>query len=74
VLRDGTLDPLVAELALVCVNAAEHRSDYAEVHVTGARRLGATEAQLVETGICSIAVGGVAAWLAASLAIEATRP
>ena len=73
VLRDGRLEPVVAELALVAVNAAEHRGDFAEVHARGARLAGATEAQLVEAGLCAIPSGGVAAWLAASNAIVATR-
>jgi alkylhydroperoxidase/carboxymuconolactone decarboxylase family protein YurZ len=73
VLRSGRLDPLLAELALVCVNAAEHRSDFAAVHVRGARRAGASEPQLVEAGLCAIPSGGVAAWLAASEAIVSSR-
>jgi alkylhydroperoxidase/carboxymuconolactone decarboxylase family protein YurZ len=74
VLRDGPLAPLVGELVLFAVNAAEHRSDYAEVHARGARRAGADEAALVEAGLTAVAFGGVAAWLAASEAIVATRP
>jgi 4-carboxymuconolactone decarboxylase len=73
VLRAGALDPLLAELSLMCVNAAEHRSDFAAVHAAGARNAGGTEEQLVEAGICAIPSGGVAAWLAASEAIISTR-
>lgn len=72
VLRGGGLEPKLAELVLFAVNAADRRADYAAVHARGARRAGATEAQLVEAGVCSIAVGGVAAWLAAAEAITAT--
>ena len=74
VLRDGPLAPLLGELVLFAVNAAEHRSDYAEVHARGARRAGADDAALVEAGLTAVAFGGVAAWLAASEAIVATRP
>lgn len=74
VLRDGVLAPRIAELILFCVNAADHRGDYAAVHAQGARRAGASEAALVEAGVAAIAFGGVAAWLAASEAIIATRP
>lgn len=74
VLRSGRGDPLLGELALVVVNAAEHRADFATVHAVGARRLGATDAQLVEAGLCAIPTGGVAAWLAAAEAITASRP
>ena len=38
------------------------------------RRAGADEAALVEAGLTAVAFGGVAAWLAASEAIVATRP
>jgi alkylhydroperoxidase/carboxymuconolactone decarboxylase family protein YurZ len=74
VLRSGRGYPLLGELALVVVNASEHRADFATVHAVGARRLGATDAQLVEAGLCAIPTGGVAAWLAASEAITASRP
>jgi alkylhydroperoxidase/carboxymuconolactone decarboxylase family protein YurZ len=73
VLRSGRGDPLLGELALVVVNAAEHRADFATVHAVGARRLGATDAQLVEAGLCAIPTGGVAAWLAAAEAITGSR-
>lgn len=73
VLREGALPPRLAELVLFGVNAAEHRGDYATVHARGARRAGASEAELVEAGVVAIEFGGVAAWLAASEAIVATR-
>lgn len=73
VLSTGTLDVVLAELALMCVNACEHRGDFAAVHAAGARRAGATEEQLVEAGLCAVPNGGVAAWLAASEAIVSTR-
>lgn len=72
-LSHGRLDSRIAELTLMAVNAAEHRGDFAAVHASGARRAGATEPQLVEAGLCTIPAGGVAAWLAASEAIVATR-
>ena len=74
VLTTGTLEPIVAELALMCVNAAEHRADFAAVHAAGARKVGATDDQLIEAGLCAISSGGVAAWLAAAEAIVVTRP
>ncbi len=36
VLGDGALEPVVSELTLMAVNAAEHRSDFAAVHARGA--------------------------------------
>lgn len=73
VLSQGMMTPVLAELALFCVNAAEYRGDFAAVHARGARRHGATETQLVEAGLCAVPAAGVAAWLAASEAIVATR-
>ena len=73
VLRDGPLAPLLAELLLFAANAAEHRADYAAVHARGARRAGASEAQLVEAGLTAVRYGGVAAWVAAAEAIVETR-
>jgi 4-carboxymuconolactone decarboxylase len=73
VLGSGRLTPIIAELALLTVNACEHRADFAAVHVAGARQVGATEAQLVEAGLCGVPSGGVAAWLSASEAIVSTR-
>jgi len=73
VLGHGPLEPRLGELMLMAVNAAEHRSDFAAVHAGGARRAGASEAQLVEAGLCAVTAGGVAAWLSAAEAIVATR-
>jgi alkylhydroperoxidase/carboxymuconolactone decarboxylase family protein YurZ len=73
VLRDGPLAPLLGELVLFAVNAADHRADFAAVHARGARRARATEAQLVEAGLTAVRYGGVAAWLAAAEAIVETR-
>ena len=73
VLGGGPLEPRLGELMLMAVNAAEHRGDFAAVHAGGARRAGASEAQLVEAGLCAVTAGGVAAWLSAAEAIVATR-
>jgi alkylhydroperoxidase/carboxymuconolactone decarboxylase family protein YurZ len=73
VLRDGPLAPLLGEFVLFAANVVEHRADFAAVHARGARRAGATEAQLVEAGLTAVRYGGVAAWLAAAEAIVETR-
>ena len=73
VLSSGTLEPRLAELMLMEVNSTEHRGDFAAVHARGARAAGASEAQLVEAGLCAVAAGGVAAWLSAAEAIVSTR-
>ena len=75
VLRDGPLAPLLGELVLFGVNAAEHRSDYADGPRSRRPRAPApTRRRSWRPGLTTIAFGGVAAWLAASEAIIATRP
>ena len=64
---------LTIELALFAVNAADLNTDFATVHALGARRRGASERQLVSTGLCVISVSGVASWRSASQAIVASR-
>lgn len=70
VLGDNPLTVRLAEIVLFAVNAAEHRADFASVHARGARTAGATTGELVEAGLTTISFGGVAAWFAASQAIE----
>jgi AhpD family alkylhydroperoxidase len=74
VLAGESLPTRLAELVLFAVNAADHRDDHASVHAKGARRAGVAERELVAAGLATISFGGVAAWLAASEAIAATRP
>jgi alkylhydroperoxidase/carboxymuconolactone decarboxylase family protein YurZ len=51
------------ELLLCTVNASEYSSRFVNVHANGARRAGASEAEIVEAVLCAIPVAGVAAWL-----------
>lgn len=64
---------LTIELTLFAVNAADLNTEFATIHALGARRRGATERQLVSTGLCVISVSGVASWRSASQAIVASR-
>lgn len=72
-LGDNALGALYSELALFVVNAADFQTEFARIHAGFARQRGATEAQLVEAGVCAIAHAGVAAWLPASEAIIQSR-
>jgi alkylhydroperoxidase/carboxymuconolactone decarboxylase family protein YurZ len=62
-LAENLLEPKHVELLLCTVNAAEFSSRFVNVHANGARRAGATEAEIVEAVVCAIPVSGVAAWL-----------
>jgi alkylhydroperoxidase/carboxymuconolactone decarboxylase family protein YurZ len=70
VLRDGELEPKLAELLLCAVNAAELQSAFVEIHARAARKAGATDAELVDAIVAVIPVGGIAVW-AASAAVLA---
>ena len=60
------------ELLLVTINAAEFQSRFVGVHAGGARRAGASEAEIVEACVCAIPIAGVAAWLPAADGISQT--
>ena len=60
---ENLLDAKHVELLLCTVNAAEFSSRFVNVHANGARKAGATEAEIVESVICAIPVAGVASWL-----------
>jgi len=62
-LAENLLEPKLVELLLCTVNAAEFSSRFVDVHAGGARRAGATEAEIVESVVCAIPVAGVASWL-----------
>tara|TARA_Y100000815_G_scaffold160392_2_gene145556 strand:- start:1718 stop:2410 length:693 start_codon:yes stop_codon:yes gene_type:complete len=69
-MRRGSIDanplsPKAGELLLLVVLAADH-SPMAQRHVEGARRAGASDAEIAETIICAIPSGGIAAWMAAA--------
>ncbi|MFZ4515140.1 MAG: carboxymuconolactone decarboxylase family protein [Acidimicrobiia bacterium] len=68
-LAENPLGMRDVELLLCTVNAAEFAPRFIAVHAGGARRAGATDAQLAEAAICAIPVAGVAAWLPAADAI-----
>lgn len=51
------------ELLLCTVNAADFSSRFVNVHANGARRAGASEAEIVEAVLCAIPIAGVASWL-----------
>jgi AhpD family alkylhydroperoxidase len=71
---ENPLPARLVELFYITVNAAEYMTWNVGVHVRGARKAGATEAEIVEAAICSIPVGGAPAWIAAANAIAEANP
>jgi alkylhydroperoxidase/carboxymuconolactone decarboxylase family protein YurZ len=65
-LAENPLPAKLVELLLVTVNAADFQPRFVGVHAGGARRAGASEAELVEACVCAIPIAGVAAWLPAA--------
>lgn len=73
-MREGTLShtalaPDHAELLLVTVLAADY-SEWSRVHMDGARRAGATEAQVAEAVLCAVPVAGLSAWVVGATAMQ----
>lgn len=62
-LAENLLDAKHVELLLCTVNAAEFASRFVNVHATGARNAGASEAEIIEAVVCAIPISGVASWL-----------
>ncbi|MGI9598555.1 MAG: carboxymuconolactone decarboxylase family protein, partial [Acidimicrobiales bacterium] len=72
-LAENLLDAKHVELLLCTVNAAEFSSRFVNVHATGARNAGASEAEIIEAVVCAIPVSGVASWLPGADGIMAGR-
>ncbi|MCL9998784.1 MAG: carboxymuconolactone decarboxylase family protein [Erythrobacter sp.] len=76
-MREGTLSgtalpPAHAELLLVTVLAADY-SEWAAVHMDGARRAGASEAEIAEAVLCAVPVAGLSAWVVGATAMDAGK-
>jgi alkylhydroperoxidase/carboxymuconolactone decarboxylase family protein YurZ/ketosteroid isomerase-like protein len=68
-LREGALPPVLVELILCGVNAADFQTDFVAIHAAAARRQGATEEQLLGAVLSVIPVSGVAVWPGAAAAL-----
>ncbi|RZF64697.1 carboxymuconolactone decarboxylase family protein [Sphingomonas populi] len=74
-MREGTLsgtalEPVHAELLLVTVLAADY-SEWASVHMKGARKAGASEEAVAEAVICAVPTAGLSAWVIGATAMDA---
>jgi alkylhydroperoxidase/carboxymuconolactone decarboxylase family protein YurZ len=77
-MREGTLSGTAlaahhAELLLVTVLAADY-SNWASVHIDGARRAGASEAEVAEAVLCAVPVAGLSAWVISATAMDGGKP
>jgi alkylhydroperoxidase/carboxymuconolactone decarboxylase family protein YurZ len=74
-LREGTINgtplgPKYSELMLVTVLVADY-SSWASVHMQGARKAGASEAEIAEAVLCAVATSGLSAWVSGAAAMDA---
>ncbi len=72
-LHSDALDPKVAELVLCALNAADYQEDFLRIHVVGAHRAGATDAEIAQAAFAATPFAGIAAWPAVAAAILAAR-
>lgn len=73
-MRRGSIDanplsPKYGELLLLVILAAGY-SPMAQRHVDGARRAGASDAEIAEATLCAIPAAGIAAWMAVGAMLE----
>lgn len=74
-MREGTLSGTAlgkayAELLLVTVLIADY-SNWANVHMAGARKVGASEAAIAEAVLCAVPTSGLSAWVVGATAMDA---
>lgn len=74
-MREGTLSGTAlgkanAELLLVAVLIADY-SNWANVHMAGARKAGASEAAIAEAVLCAVPTSGLSAWVVGATAMDA---
>ena len=62
VLGDGHVSQKMKELVLVAINLSERYPRGVSLHVTGARRLGATDAELADVALTCMLTAGIPAW------------
>jgi alkylhydroperoxidase/carboxymuconolactone decarboxylase family protein YurZ len=61
-LSDGHVPRKMKELVLVGINLSERYPDGVALHVSGAQRLGATNAELVDVALTCVLTAGIPAW------------
>lgn len=61
-LRGAGLDPVLRELVVCAVNAADFQPDLMAIHAGAARSLGASREQIAEAVLAALPVAGLAVW------------
>lgn len=74
-MREGTINgtplgPKYSELLLVAVLVADY-SPLAAVHIKGARTAGASEHEIAEAIVCTVATSGLSGWVSGANAMDA---
>jgi 4-carboxymuconolactone decarboxylase len=72
-LHDNRIETVQGELLLCTALAAEYAFDLLDVHITGARAAGASEATIAEALLCAVPASGLTAWAGGSGALLRTR-
>jgi alkylhydroperoxidase/carboxymuconolactone decarboxylase family protein YurZ len=61
-LGDGLVPRKMKELVLVGINLSERYPNGVSLHVSSARRLGATDAELADVALTCVLTAGIPAW------------
>ena len=72
-LGDGLVPRKMKELVLVGINLSERYSNGVSLHVTSARRLGATDAELADVALTCVLTAGIPAWFELSDLLSADQ-
>ena len=69
-LRESALPPVLVELLLCGLNAAEFQPEFVRIHADAARRVGATDDEVLGAVLAAIPVSGAAVWASAAAALS----
>jgi alkylhydroperoxidase/carboxymuconolactone decarboxylase family protein YurZ len=72
-LKENPLSAKTVELVMCSINASDYQGAFLEIHIAGARSLGAGESEIAEAVLCAIPAAGIAVWPGAAEAIIRTR-
>ena len=72
-LSDGRVPRKMKELVLVGINLSERYPSGVSLHVASARRLGATDAELVDVALTCVLTAGIPAWFELSDLLSADQ-
>ncbi|WP_156289445.1 carboxymuconolactone decarboxylase family protein [Oceanobacillus salinisoli] len=70
ILNDGKVPRKIKEFVLIGINIAERYEKGAELHISSARKLGATNEEIAEVAITSLLTAGIPAWFEGSMFLK----